>query len=113
MVGDKQEERHGRVIDALKRSQSFWMCEENPALDGAWHWKSVGHIIGNLTRHMVNGRWCHALANLLSDIRRTLRRVGAEWWLLKNTDYIYDNFMRHMVKGRRWGALATLLSDVR
>ena len=87
MVGDEQEERHGRVIDALKRSQSVWIGEETPALGEWWRLKNSHYIYENLSRHLVNSGRRQALANLLSDVRWTLRRVEIGGWVALKMDF--------------------------
>ena len=87
MAWYEQEERHASVIDALKRSKSVWIGEQVPMLDEWWRLKSSGYIFGNLSRHMVKCGRRQALANLLSDVRWTLRRVEVGGWVALKTDF--------------------------
>ena len=64
----------------------MWIGEETSKLDEWWRLKNVGYIYENLSRHMVRGRRCEALANLLSDVRWTLRRVEVGGWLALQMD---------------------------
>ena len=87
MTGDKQEESHGRIIDGLKRSKSVWIGEEIPKLYEWWRLKHGGYIYGNISRHMVKCCRTQALANLLSDVRWTLRRVKVGGWRALKMDF--------------------------
>ncbi len=109
MAVDEQEERHGNVINALKRSKSVWIRGEIPTLAEWWRLKDNGYIYSNLSRHMVKCGQRQALATLLSDVRWTLRRVDVGGWLglkmefellLADSDYadiwqVYEALKRH------------------
>ncbi len=87
MADDEQEERHGNVIDALKRSKSAWIRGEIPTPAEWWRLKDNGYIYSNLSRHMVKCGQRQALATLLSDVRWTLRRVDVGGWLALKIDF--------------------------
>ena len=87
MSVDEQEERHEKVICALKRSKSMWIDDEIPTLAEWWRLKDISCIYGNLSRHMVKCGQKQALANLLSDVRWTLRRVEIGGWFALNIDF--------------------------
>ncbi len=87
VTGEEQEERHGLVIDALKRSKFMWIDEETPTQEEWWRLKNGGYIYGNLSRHMVKCGRRQELANLLADVRWTLRRVEVGGWLALKTDF--------------------------
>ncbi len=87
LADDGQEVRHRNVIDALKPSKSVWVRDEIPATEEWWHLKNIGYIYGNLSRHMVKCGQRQALANLLADVRWTLRRIKIDGWLSLEMDF--------------------------
>ncbi len=87
MAADEQEGRHGSVIEALKRSNSIWISEQSPTLAEWWRLKNNDYIYANLSRHMVKCGQRETLANLLSDVRWTLRRVEVGGWLGLKMDF--------------------------
>ena len=86
MVDDGQK-RHRKFIDALKCLKSLWIGEEIPKLEEQWGLKNGADIYGNLSWHMVKGGCGQELANLLSDVRWTLRRIQIGGWLSLKTDF--------------------------
>ncbi len=87
MSEGEQEKRHESVLDALKSSKSVWIHEELPTAGESWRLKDDGYIYGNISRHMVKCARTQALANLLSDVRWTIRRIEVGRWLPLKMDY--------------------------
>ncbi len=89
MAGLNYEKRHGDVIDVLKleRSKSAWKNDEIPDSDEWWRLKNSVYLYGNLSRHMVNSGRREELANLLCDVRWTLRRFEIGGWLAMKMDF--------------------------